>query len=68
MHDTFHGYLHSNEKTNDSITRWTLAYPIGSLYDISKQKHLQHHRDLGKSDDPDYPLYKSDNKKTKTDF
>ncbi len=61
MHDAFHGLLSRSKKLNDFLARWFLAFPVGSVYDNPKSKHLLHHQFLGELKDPDVSFYERKN-------
>lgn len=52
MHDAAHGLLHPNRAVNDSIARWF----CGAELDSYRPYHLQHHRYVQQSEDPDLVL------------
>ena len=52
MHDAAHAGLHSNRKINDWVANWFCSYTLG-LY---RSYHLQHHRYVQQSEDPDLVL------------
>ncbi|GGC62415.1 fatty acid desaturase family protein [Undibacterium terreum] len=52
MHDAAHAGLHSNRKINDWVANWFCSYTLG-LY---RPYHLQHHRYVQQSEDPDLVL------------
>jgi len=57
MHDAFHSLLHPNRRVNDMIGAWLIGAPCGSSYWGSRNLHLEHHRKLGKTADPEFLLY-----------
>lgn len=52
MHDAAHGLLHANRKLNDRMALWF----CGSELTIYRPYHLQHHRFVQQSEDPDLVL------------
>lgn len=52
MHDAAHGLLHANRKINDRVALWF----CGSELNIYRPYHLQHHRFVQQSEDPDLVL------------
>lgn len=52
MHDAAHGLLHPNRRVNDRLARWF----CGSELDSYRRYHLQHHRFVQQTDDPDLVL------------
>ena len=54
MHDAAHGLLHPNRAINDRLARWF----CGNELDQYRPYHLQHHRFVQQSDDPDLVLSK----------
>jgi fatty acid desaturase len=52
MHDAAHGLLHPNRAVNDWVARWF----CGSELDAYRPYHLQHHRYVQQSEDPDLVL------------
>jgi len=56
-HEAFHSLLSPRPKLNDWMGRFLLSFPLGSAFDVSRKKHLSHHRLLGRTEDPDYVWY-----------
>jgi fatty acid desaturase len=52
MHDAAHGLLHANRLVNDSMARWFCGYELN----IYRPYHLQHHRFVQQTGDPDLVL------------
>ncbi len=52
MHDAAHGLLHPNRRFNDFAARWF----GGSELDVYRPYHLQHHRFVQQTGDPDLVL------------
>ena len=52
MHDAAHGLLHANRKVNDRLALWFCGHELG----IYRPYHLQHHRFVQQSEDPDLVL------------
>ena len=52
MHDAAHGLLHAERPLNDRVARWF----CGSELAVYRPYHLQHHRFVQQSEDPDLVL------------
>lgn len=52
MHDAAHGLLHANRQINDRVARWFCGYELK----IYRPYHLQHHRFVQQTEDPDLVL------------
>lgn len=52
MHDAAHGLLHAHRPTNDRLARWF----CGAELDLYRPYHLQHHRFVQQTEDPDLVL------------
>jgi fatty acid desaturase len=52
MHDAAHGLLHANRAVNDRLARWFCGYELN----IYRPYHLQHHRFVQQTGDPDLVL------------
>lgn len=52
MHEAAHGLLHSSRAVNDRVARWFCS---GAL-DLYRPYHLQHHRFVQQTEDPDLVL------------
>ena len=52
MHDAAHGLLHAERSLNDRVARWF----CGSELAVYRPYHLQHHRFVQQSEDPDLVL------------
>ena len=52
MHEAAHGLLHVNRKLNDRVALWFCGSELG----IYRPYHLQHHRYVQQSEDPDLVL------------
>ena len=52
MHDAAHGLLHINRQVNDRLARWF----CGAELTIYRPYHLQHHRFVQQTEDPDLVL------------
>jgi fatty acid desaturase len=52
MHDAAHGLLHANRVVNDRLARWFCGYELN----IYRPYHLQHHRFVQQTGDPDLVL------------
>lgn len=58
-HDGLHRRLHDNVRANDLINDILILAPVGAITRVNRQNHMQHHRTLGRSDDPDLFKYRS---------
>ncbi len=52
MHDAAHGALHANRKVNDRVGKWLCGTDLHAY----RAYHLQHHRFVQQTDDPDLVL------------
>ena len=52
MHEAAHGLLHPSRRVNDRIARWFCGHELG----VYRPYHLQHHRFVQQSEDPDLAL------------
>lgn len=52
MHEAAHGLLHANRQINDRVARWFCGYELN----IYRPYHLQHHRFVQQTEDPDLVL------------
>jgi fatty acid desaturase len=52
MHDAAHGLLHANRAVNDRLALWFCGHELN----IYRPYHLQHHRFVQQSEDPDLVL------------
>ena len=52
MHDAAHGLLHANRKVNDRLALWFCGAEMNSY----RPYHLQHHRFVQQTEDPDLSL------------
>jgi len=52
MHDGAHGLLHPNRRINDAVAYWLCSSSLGEY----RPYHLQHHRYVQQSEDPDLGL------------
>ena len=52
MHDAAHGLLHPNRRVNDFVGHWLCSSTLGRY----RPYHLQHHRYVQQSEDPDLVL------------
>ena len=52
MHDAAHGLLHVNRRVNDRVALWFCGSELGSY----RPYHLQHHRFVQQTEDPDLLL------------
>jgi fatty acid desaturase len=56
-HEGWHGLLFSSRRLNHNFGAWIYAYPIGILYRHDRDRHLRHHREVGRDHDPDWINY-----------
>lgn len=54
MHDASHFRFMKNRKWNDTLTNFTIMYPIFSSVAKYRLNHLRHHRHLNTEHDPDW--------------
>ena len=59
MHEAAHYMLFKNKKLNIWLGRILCGAPVIADLDAYRPYHLQHHKDAGSKDDPDYPNYKN---------
>ena len=52
MHDAAHGALHSNRAVNDAVGKWLCGFDLHNY----RSYHLQHHRFVQQTNDPDLVL------------
>ena len=52
MHEAAHGLLHPSRSVNDTVARWLCGHELG----VYRPYHLQHHRFVQQTDDPDLAL------------
>jgi fatty acid desaturase len=58
MHESAHFSLFRTRALNQVLGQWLCGAPILVQLDGYRRYHLQHHRDAGTTDDPDYPNYR----------
>jgi fatty acid desaturase len=58
MHEAAHYMLFKNKNLNIWVGRTLCGAPVIADLDAYRTYHLQHHKDAGSKDDPDYPNYK----------
>ncbi len=56
-HEAAHRLLFSNQRLNDGVGRWLLAYPTYLAMLAYRRAHFAHHRDEMGPDEPDRSLY-----------
>ena len=56
-HEAAHRLLFSNQRINDLVGRWLLAYPSLQAMLVYRRAHFAHHRDEMGPNEPDYSLY-----------
>ena len=64
-HDAIHGLLHNDKSVNRALTRWFIHGPMLLGFDDAQENHLEHHRLLGATEDPDRYIYSMENKNSK---
>jgi len=64
-HDALHYSLHPDRKVNDRLARWLIYGPMFMGMDDGRRNHLNHHRLLGTTDDPDRYLHSLSNKNSR---
>jgi fatty acid desaturase len=67
-HDALHGSLHPNRKVNDLMSRWLIHGAMFMGFEDGKRNHLEHHKLLGMSNDPDRYLHVLSNKHSQSAF
>ena len=67
-HDALHGSFLQDRKMNDGIARWLIYGPMLMGFDDGKRNHLEHHKLLGSSADPDRYLHTLSNKNSPLQF
>jgi len=67
LHECWHGLFVPDRKANHLLGQ-LIGYAVGSKYWLARQQHLDHHRKLGSTDDPDRSLHSSSDKATRRDF
>lgn len=56
-HEAAHRLLFSDQRLNDGIGRWLLAYPTFQGFQAYRRVHMAHHRDELGPEEPDLGLY-----------
>lgn len=56
-HEAWHRLCFRSRSWNDVVGAWLYAYPVGMPFHHDRQRHLRHHRLLGRTSDPDWPNY-----------
>jgi fatty acid desaturase len=64
VHECWHGLFLPDRALNHLIGQ-VVGYSVGSKYWLARDGHLDHHRNLGRQDDPDRPLHSSSDKATR---
>jgi fatty acid desaturase len=67
-HDAIHGSLHPHRNTNDRLASWLVYGPMFMALADARRSHLQHHRLMGTSADPDRYLHTFQAKNTPVQF
>ncbi|MEW6270856.1 MAG: fatty acid desaturase [Thermodesulfobacteriota bacterium] len=56
-HECWHGKAFRHRTLNQLVGAWLYAYPIATPYFSDQKRHMQHHRLLGRPEDPDWIDY-----------
>jgi len=56
-HDAWHRLCFRSPRWNDRVGAWLYAYPIGVPFHHDRERHLRHHRLVGREEDPDWVNY-----------
>ena len=56
-HEAAHRLLFTNQRINDLVGRWLLAYPSLQAMLVYRRAHFAHHRDEMGPNEPDFSLY-----------
>jgi len=67
-HEAQHLALLPNRKWNDLVGAWLLAYPVGSIFGVSRAVHLAHHKHLNSELDPDRHFHLEEDKANPAQF
>lgn len=69
-HEGRHGRLLKGRRANDRLTRLVLSAPVlqDAYYAAESALHFEHHRAMGTAVDPEWRLYASDDKATRSAF
>jgi fatty acid desaturase len=67
-HDAMHRRLLPGSAQNDLIADLLIFGPIGAVTRVNKRNHLEHHRHLGSTDDPDRHKHSCMGKDTRSRF
>ncbi len=67
-HESQHAALLRNKKWNDRVGAWLCAYPVGSIYGVSRAVHLAHHKYLNTDVDPDKHFHWEEDKSSPSGF
>ena len=67
-HDGIHGCLSTNRRINDEVARWLIYAPMCMGFEDGRHNHLEHHKKLGTSEDPDRYIHILSNKNSPIDF
>jgi fatty acid desaturase len=67
-HDAKHRTLFASRRWNDAAGVWLLSAPFGANFGAERARHLAHHDQLGREDDPDRDLYRASDKARGTHF
>ncbi len=63
-HDGMHRTLLRDRRRNDLLTRFVLSLPLFEVLAPFRRKHLDHHKHLGRTDDPDRYYHRTEGKHT----
>jgi fatty acid desaturase len=64
-HEGNHASLFRRRAYNDSFCRWVLCAPLGVDFEGERHNHLEHHRLLATTEDPDRYLYQLEDKNSR---
>jgi len=59
-HEAWHRLCFRNKRVNDVVGAWFYCYPVGMPYYHDRRRHWDHHRLIGRHDDPDWLNYSND--------
>ncbi|MEO1351202.1 MAG: fatty acid desaturase [Cyanobacteria bacterium J06635_15] len=67
-HDAIHGSLHPHRTINDRLSNWLIHGPMFMGMEDGRRSHLEHHRTLGTTADPDRYLHTFSHKASRFKF
>lgn len=56
-HEAYHHKIFTNRPLNTFVGSFLYSYPLGLPYISYRKRHMEHHRRVGHSDDPDWGNY-----------